>query len=59
MCKLKEYIENRRDMKAIFDPEPNPNDDMLMLLNALKKILAACFVYIGLIFLMLVLFVRM
>lgn len=37
MCKLKEYIENRRDMKAAFDPEPNPNDDMLMLLNALKK----------------------
>lgn len=59
MCKLKEYIENRRDMKAAFDPEPNPNDDMLMLLNALKKILVACFIYIGLIFLMLVLFARM
>lgn len=59
MCKLKEYIENSRDMKAAFDPEPNPNDDMLMLLNALTKIMVACFIYIGLIFLMLVLFVRM
>lgn len=59
MRKLKEYIENSRDIKAAFDPEPNSNDDMLMLLNALKKIMVACFVYIGLIFLMLVLFVRM
>ena len=59
MCKLKEYIENSRDIKAAFDPEPNPNDDMLMLLNALKKIMAACFIYIGLMLLMLVLFVRM
>lgn len=59
MRKLKEYIENSRDIKSAFDPEPNPNDDMLMLLNALKKIMAACFIYIGLILLMLVLFVRM
>lgn len=59
MRKLKEYVENSRDIKVAFDPEPNPNDDMLMLLNALKKIMVACFIYIGLILLMLVLFVRM